>query len=641
MAKELIACFVGIEESRGSFAMNPGGVSLRIFVSRHSGPLTILLLAVFIVYARILGHEFMTTWDDDAYITANEAIRGFSAEHVRQAFSHFYVGNYAPVQIISYMLDYTVWGLDPQGFHLTDILLHGANGILLYFLMLRYGANGFSALFGGLIFLCHPVQVEAVAWISQRKTVLSALFMLSAWLLFLRWQQCDPGDRHPGWYLAALGAFLCALLTKAVTVILPVILLLDMVVQNRGEGRMLRRLAPLLPFFLCAVLMAAVTMFSQSPASGGGRTPFHGGSPAAALMTMLPVYVRYLRMLVMPVVLSAEYEVPIRQIPDLSVLTSVLVLALFCYGACRLYRCNRLLFFWLMVFVIGFLPVSQIVPIVTPMNDRYFYLPLVGAAPFFGLTARMLLDRATGWKRPALQVFMTVLLAVLALLSWQRTAVWRNGVTLWSDVVAKAPLNYEAWDSLGSSYIDSGDEKRASMAYKRALALNPGYALSLKNIGVLYLKNGEIEPARQHFLRLVRAQPNNAEAFEFLGLTMKIGGDLSGAEQALSQSLRLGPRRSSALVLLAQLYVVKGDFVHAREFLLRAQQVEGSTVNTETGLATVEAGLGDLDKALYHLEKVLRIKQGDVADILKDPAFAGLRSTEQYRKLLYRYGVVP
>ena len=122
---------------------------------------------------------------------------------------------------------------------------------------------------------------------------------------------------------------------------------------------------------------------------------------------------------------------------------------------------------------------------------------------------------------------------------------------------------------------------------------------------------------------------------------MKIGGDLSGAEQALSQSLRLGPPRSSALVLLAQLYVVKGDFVHAREFLLRAQQVEGSTVNTETGLATVEAGLGDLDKALYHLEKVLRIKQGDVADILKDPAFAGLRSTEQYRKLLYRYGVVP
>lgn len=629
-------------ESKGSFAMNPGSISIRSFVSRHSGPLTVMLLAVFLVYSRIPGHEFMTTWDDDAYITANEAIRGFSAEHFRQAFSHFYVGNYAPVQIISYMLDYAVWGLNPQGFHLTDIILHGANGILLYFLMLRYGANRFCALIGGLIFLCHPVQVEAVAWISQRKTVLSALFMLCAWLLFLRWQQSDPGERRPGWYLAAFGAFLCALLTKAVTVIFPVILLLDMVVRkNRGDSLMLRRLAPLLPFFLCAAFMAAVTMFSQSPASGGGRTPFHGGSPAATLMTMLPVYVRYLRLLVMPVGLSAEYEVPLRQIPDLSVLASVLVLAMFCYGACRLYRGNRLLLFWLMVFVIGFLPVSQIVPIVTPMNDRYFYLPLVGAAPFFGLTVQLLLDRATGWKRQAFQVFMTVLLAVLALLSWQRTAVWRNGVTLWSDVVAKAPLNYEAWDSLGSAYIDSGDEMNASMAYKRALALNPGYALSLKNSGVLYLKNGEIEPALKHFLRLVRVQPTNAEAFEFLGLTMKIGGDLSGAEQALSQSLRLDPRRSSALVLLAQLYVVKGDFVHAREFLQRAQQVEGSTVNIETGLATVEAGLGDLDKALYHLEKVLRVKQGDVADILKDPAFARLRSTEQYRRLLYRYGVVP
>jgi Flp pilus assembly protein TadD len=593
------------------------------------------------VYARILGHDFMTTWDDDAYVTTNMAIRGFSVDHIRQAFSRFYVGNYAPVQILSYMLDYTVWGLNPRGFHLTDLLLHAGNGILLYIVMLRLGESRKAAIIAGLIFICHPVQVEAVAWISQRKTLLSTFLMLVSWNCYDGWRSGNSRSASKVLYISSLFAFVFSMLTKATTVILPLILLAESLRPASKEKESRHRLYSLLPFILSAAAMAAITFISQSPEYGGGRAPFHGGSVWTTIFTMLPVYCTYLRMLFSPYGLSAEYEVPIRLNPDFMVLGSLVVLSVFCYGGLLLYRRKSRLFFWFLLFIIGFLPVSQIVPIVTPMNDRYFYLPLLGAAGFFGILLGDLLERFRGGRQAAIKVLTVAIVVVLAGLSWQRAAAWRNGVTLWRDVVAHAPLNYEAWDSLGSSYIEAGEETLALQAYKRALALNPTYPLSLKNIGVLYLKRGEINLAEQHFLRLIRVQPKNAEAFEFLGLTMKIAGNLPGAEQSLSQSLQLEPKRSSALILLSQIYVMRKDFSKARGFLLRAQQFEGPTADNETGLATVEAGLGNMDEALFHLENVLRYRRGNIADIQKDPAFESLRSTRQYRELMGRYGVVP
>lgn len=619
--------------------MNTPRVSVKTgSIRQYLPPLALMLLAVWVIYGRILGHGFMTTWDDDAYVIANEAVRGFSAEHLRQAFSRFFVGNYAPVQIISYMVDYTFWGLNPVGYHGTDIMLHAVNGMLLYRIVLAYGGAPRAALTGSLLFLCHPLQVEAVAWISQRKTLLSTLFMLLAWLLFIHWQRREPGTGRMQWYLAAFASFLCALLTKAVTVILPLILLLEMVLHHQGEEKSFRRFVPLLPLFLCAAIMAAVTLFSQLPESGGGRTPFHGGSPLATLFTMLPVYVRYLRLLVLPVGLTAEYEVPLRPLPDLAVTLAALLLALFWFGIYRLLRRDRSLFFWAMVFIIGFIPVSQLVPIVTPMNDRYLYLPLLGGAPLFGITVDMALDRLTGGRRRALLVLVGAALSILALLSWQRAAVWQSGVTLWRDVVAKAPLNYEAWDSLGSSYIDSGDEEQAAMAYRRALALKPDHALSQKNLGVLLLRRGDVAGARLQLQRLIDLQPGNAEAHELLGLALKLLHDLPGAERQLTTALQLEPERSSAMVILAKLQMLQGLPQESRELLLRAAQRAGQVAEIEAGLALTEAVLGNKEGAFSHLEWLLRSGGRDaIAGLIADPAFEPIRSSERFRMLLSRY----
>lgn len=599
--------------------------------------MVLLLLAVFFVYGRILGHEFITTWDDDAYLLDNPAIRGITLHNLRLAFSRFYVGNYAPVQIVSYMLDYTLWGLTPWGFHLVDMLLHAGNASMIYLLIVRLGGSRIPALFGALFFLCHPVQVEAVAWVSQRKTVLSAFLMLASWLLFLA--RDDQECKRTGQLFSALSLilFLLSTLTKGITVVFPLILFAQWLLTGERTESLKRRSVRLAPFIVISVAMAVVTMYSQSAAQGGGRTPYHGGSLWATLFTMLPVYCKYLRMLLLPYGLSAEYEVPLRLKPDAMFLGAAFLLGLVGYGCYRMFRRNRSMFFWVMVFIVGFLPVSQVVPIVTPMNDRYFYLPMIGGAGLLACAFQKPWDALPDLRR-TMAIAAAVVVVVLGGLSWQRAGVWKNGMTLWEDVVAKAPLNYEAWDSLGSSYIEEDREELALRAYKRALALNPDYGLSLKNLGMLSLKRGETDQSLGHFRRLTSLQPRNSEAWEFLGLALKLSGDLKGAEAALLTSLRIEPRRASALILLARIEVMYGRLPQARDYLVRAETLAGKSADVESGLALVEAGMGNDVAALWHLEALLK-GGSDTAMVVSDPAFVRIRGTGAYRTLLQRYGI--
>src|SRR6266702_2626618 len=160
----------------------------------HIIPLLALLAATFAVYWQTLGHEFLLTWDDQKYVTANEAVRGFTLAHLQTAFTTFYIGNYAPLQIISYMADYTLWGLRATGFIFTNILLHALNGLLYYFLVFRLGGRRLWAFLASFIFLLHPVQVESVAWIAQRKNVLAMLFFLISFLLYTAYRRPETRE---------------------------------------------------------------------------------------------------------------------------------------------------------------------------------------------------------------------------------------------------------------------------------------------------------------------------------------------------------------------------------------------------------------------------------------------------------------
>ena len=189
-------------------------------IKPHIIALLFLSGVTFALYWQALGHNFLIYWDDNGYVTGNMTIQRVTWENIKTAFTSFYLGNYAPIQIISYMFDYSIWGMRPAGFIFTNILIHIANGILFYYLLTRLSWQRLTACAAALIFLIHPVQVESVVWISERKNVLSMLFFLLSFIWYIMYRE-KSGKRRGLLYVSSMIAFILALLAKSVSIILP------------------------------------------------------------------------------------------------------------------------------------------------------------------------------------------------------------------------------------------------------------------------------------------------------------------------------------------------------------------------------------------------------------------------------------
>lgn len=474
--------------------------TLRHTLRPHLIPLGVLLLTVIACYAPALKHEFISSWDDYWYVLDNEAVRGFSLYHLKTAFTTYFVGNYAPLQIVSYMLDYTLWGLKPAGFIAGNIILHTANGLLLYGIVCHLQRSKIVAFLASYIFLFHPVQVESVVWISQRKNVLAMFFFLLA-LICYRLYRDTAGSRATTWYSASLGCFLLALLTKSVVVVFPLVLIVfDLAYGQKGT----RRYRDKIPFFVMAAAAAMLTLDSQV----SGRADWHGGTPLATLLTMLPVVARYLFIIIWPAHLSPIYAPPIRSTLDAEVAGAAVLVCLLIIAASYLYRSRRDLFFWYLLFFVGLLPVSQIVPLITLMNDRYLYFPMAGAAVFIAALPAGLLAGDRAAARVAGSVLVLLLLP-LPYLSLKQSRIWNDSVSLWTHAVREAPDNDSARRILAEALLlrgidrsNEGKSEEAIKLYLQALEYDPESRDILTSIAAYYVMRGNEAEARRYTLRI-------------------------------------------------------------------------------------------------------------------------------------------
>jgi protein O-mannosyl-transferase len=606
-------------------------------IKPHLLPAVLLLAVTALIYFRVLGHDFLVNWDDNEYVTNNEAVYGFSFANIRAVFSSFYVGNYAPVQMLSYMLDYELWGLWAGGFLLTNISLHFANGLLFYHLLHKFHKDRLLAGVGAAIFLIHPLQVESVAWISQRKNLLAMLFFLAAWKWYILYREAGEGKGGRA-YAVSLVAFMLSLLSKSVTVIFPVVIVLyDYCFP--AEGRRLR-LADKIPFIIMAAMTAALTMHTQSVECGCGRVPFgqYGGSVFATFLTMAPVCCRYLAMLFWPVNLSADYDPVIHQTIDASVAGAVLLLAVAGYFCLRIFRSNAQHGFWAAFFLTGFLPVSQIVPLVTLMNDRYVYFPMLGAAALAGIGVAQLRDRTGPYGKQICFTVTLVPLLVLAVLSWQRCAVWQNATTLWRDAVRKSPCKSAAWERLGeASAAESPDKQEALQAFRTALQLNPASDKARFNLGVLGTALGEYDEALDHLKFLHEKNPRNVVVVTALGQVHFRRGDYGAALNAYQQAYALQPEAVEVLKSLGELALAQRQFDRARDYFGRIEKKGENDPVIAYDLARVEAAAGRNSEALSWLEKALERGYGDFRNLLYGKELAPLRHEERFAYLKQRF----
>jgi Tfp pilus assembly protein PilF len=559
----------------------------------------LLVLLTWGIYGGIVNHGFLTDWDDPIYVTGNEAIRGITPEHLQTAFSSFYLGNYSPIQIVSYMIDYTLWGLSAFGFKLTNMILHGLNGVVFYHLLVRLTQRTAPAFISALVFLCHPVQVESVAWVSQRKNLLAMLFFLCAFHLYVSYREQRNSRAWP-YYAGSQAAFFVALLAKPVAVIFPIVMVLyDLCFRKAGEKRC--GIRDKIPFFAIAGAFSILIWTSQSAEFHGGKTGYHGGSPWATFITMVTVLLRYLKMLFWPAELSAGYYIPIITAIDLRVMLSFLAIALLTATAALLYVRKRELFFWYALFFIALLPVSQIVPLVTLMNDRYLYFPLLGAGTF------VVLAITDPQLRPA--PLRTVLVCVLCLTliplsvtARQRTEVWRNSLALWGDTIRKMPQAAIAWTSMGTACLNAGKEEAAIDNYCRALLIDPGNKKALTTMGLLYATRGNYAAAEWYLRQALKTDPDHASPLEYLAAMHLLQGNTGSAEALCRQALALPDCSQSLWILSGNVAVMQQNMAEALKCYAVALEHPGDEHGRELILALMAAARGNLQQAGVHMK---------------------------------------
>jgi len=605
----------------------------------------VLVAAVVAAFSPALGNGFVN-WDDDLNLTENPSYRGLDLAHLRWMFTVLHGGHYQPLTWVSYAIDYRLWGLAPFGYHLTSLLLHAATAVAFYLLLRellradRAPGPGddpvvlLSAAAGALFFAIHPLRVESVAWASERRDVLSGLFLLLSLLAYVRAHAGDPA-RRPARLLAALGWFGLSLLAKAWAITLPAVLLvLDAYPLRRiGLGRgasAWRAIAEKVPFALVAGAAAALALLAQH-VEAMRTLAQHGlvarGAQAAyglcfyAWKTLLPVHLSPLYLLEMPLVpTEPRYAGAVLVV---AVVTTVLfwqrrrVPWLAAAVACYVIIVSP---------VLGFVQSGQ-----QKVADRYTYLACLPFAVLVALGVRRL---GTAWaagrlsagtRRGATAAAAAVLLA-LGVLTARQTRLWRDSQTLWTHALTLDGANYVAYTNRGVARQLAGDLAGAAADYDAALAANPGHAEAYKDRGTLREARGDVDGAIADYDAALRFKPTYADAYLCRAVARGTKGNVDGAIADYSAAVRLDPGHARAYYGRGHLRQLRGDLAGAIADYSEALRLVPDYLEAWNNRGFARGALGDRAGAAADLARALELAPpGSPGRELIERNLAGLR----------------
>ncbi len=494
-------------------------------------------------------------WDEGSLLVRNPAYRGLGPANLAWMFSTTRMGHWMPLNWISFGFDYVIWGMNPLGYHLTNVVLHAAAAAVFYVVARRVLRAALSdhpavdawlragALVAALAFGLHPLRVESVAWITERRDVLSGLFYLLTIWMYLRY--VERRSRRAYW--AAVGCFALALMSKSITASLPaVLLLLDVYPLGRLGGRAgwltpsaRRAWLEKLPFVALAGAIAIVAFWAL--ARGSGLTPIRTLGLGARAALSLHALAFYLGKTLWPVHLSPLYELmlPVRPLEMRYVLAALAVAVLTAVALMLRRRWPALFAAWL-AFTLTLLPVLGVAHNGYQLAaDRYTYLAGLSLALLAGgIVAR--------WGRSALAV-SALGLAVLLVLTWMQIPVWHSDETLWRHAVALDPASGVARSSLGAALTAERRYEEATRELERAVALRPGYAEAWNNLGLaLAPQPRRLPEAADAFRRALAVRPRFGEAWNNLGVALATQGQTDGALEAFAKATVADPSSAEA-----------------------------------------------------------------------------------------------
>jgi tetratricopeptide (TPR) repeat protein len=514
-----------------------------------------LVLLTLTAYGPVLRAGFI--WDDDSHVTTNATLTSLSGLG-RIWLDPSATPQYYPLVHTTFWLEYHLWGLDPLGYHIVNLLLHVGNALLLWRLLRRLGVPG--ALMAAALFALHPVQVESVAWVSERKNVLSTLCYLGSFLALLRFWPPEVARPSPAgrwlFYVLAVLLFLAALLAKTVTCSLPAAFLL---VRWWKQGRLSRGdLSVAAPLLLLGLGLSLNTVFLEKVQVGAHGAEWDRTAVERVLIAGRAVWF-YAGKLAWPASLTFIYpRWPISAEAAWQYGFPLAVLAVLA----GLYRLRGRLGRGPVVAVLYF--VGTLVPAlgffdVYPMRfsfvaDHFQYLASAGLFALAAAAGQQLLARASLTVRPA-TLARVVPAAVLALLVWRQADVYQNAMTLWTDTVEKNPGSWMAWYNRGVLYEQVGQVGLAVHDHTRAIQLKPDFAEAHTNRGNLYLALGQAKQAAEDYSQAIAARPEAPEPYADRGVAYQ---QLGKIEEAVAECTRAIERKPD----FTQAYANRGLFQH-------------------------------------------------------------------------------
>jgi Flp pilus assembly protein TadD len=548
---------------------------------------TVLYLILFLLiagtsfaYWNIDKCEFVN-FDDYQYVSNNYHITsGFNKKNILWAFSSFYAANWHPLTWLSHTLDCQLYGLKPAGHHLTNLVFHLLNVLLLFFVLKGMtGAVWRSALVAALFGL-HPLHVESVAWVSERKDVLSTFFMFLALLCYSSFSKFKKW----GYYFGALFVFALGLMAKPMLVTLPFVLLLidfwplrrlsvhtepaPMPGNNIRKKNLPDLLTEKIPFFILAAASCIITVLAQSAGNAIGKTDKI--SLLSGLANSVISYVSYIGKMFLPVNLSFYYPFPAALPSVWNLLFCCIILIIITGIALFLVKKMPYLLMGWFWFLGTMVPVIGIVPIGSQaMADRYTYIPLIG---LFIIIAWLLHNFASR-SRIIKIIVITFSLTVLCLITFQtrkQVQYWKNDLALGNHGLAVSKANFFAYNIKGNYLLSHNSYNEAFRCFSTSLSLCPNQPTTRSNIGLIYLKQGKPKEAVTVYKEILSKDPNDIIANLNCGNALGMLGDTKSAIQCFNRVIAVDSSVTPAIHNLGEAYGALKEYQKCKQFLLEA-----------------------------------------------------------------------
>jgi Tfp pilus assembly protein PilF len=616
----------------------------------HIGQLVLaafLLVALqFLVFGPTVNNEFLK-YDDDVYVYENANIHALNAEHIAWMFARPYYRSYTPLTLLSHAVDYRLWGNTPWGHHLSNVVLHSLNALLVFLfgLMLLHGgpkphegetpagsqtllfvpdtATVMGAFVAAALFSLHPMRVESVAWVSDRKDLLLAFFVLPCCMAYLMYDTSRGTKRAVGWYLASLFFFVLAVLAKSIAIVMPLVLILFDVFLLRKHPSSTTWTALVLekiPFLIVSIAFGVVAII----AARGSQLSDVVAKFSPIEVALLPFYsiMFYPAKILWPVHLTPVYAPP--GVPLMTVAT------ILCIGVtvCTIVAARRGSQWWLLTwlcYVVTISPtISGLSAGIQPWADRYSYLPTVSLMLLLGAGIRGL------WKKcHERRVFVHGVIAALCLLllvcgclSLQQLPIWQNGEALWHHAIHEAPGLPMPYANLGVVLESKGNHDGALDLYAKAIALEPHYADALYNMGVAYESKHRADSAALFYAKAITADASYDDAYVNLGNLCVRAGKLDDAIKFFEQAIAINDADPDPYYNMGIAVYIKGDRVKALECFQGALKRSPGYAKAYHNMGVVYLDLGDSAAAVECFTRAARLGLTDSQKLLKSRGYS-------------------